>query len=56
MALGLDLALVAERVETEEQVAFLRRYGCELAQGYRFSKPLPEKDFHALRREGWSPS
>jgi EAL domain-containing protein (putative c-di-GMP-specific phosphodiesterase class I) len=54
MAAGLDLALVAEGVETEEQVAFLRRYGCELAQGFLFSRPVPEEEFHALLRE-WRP-
>ena len=37
-ALGLDL--VAERVETAEQADELTRLGCEMAQGYYFSKPL----------------
>jgi diguanylate cyclase (GGDEF)-like protein len=37
----LSLRLVAEGVETAEQVALLQTMGCKLAQGYYFSKPLP---------------
>ncbi len=42
IALGraLNLAVVAEGVETEAQLAFLRAGGCEVAQGYRLSRPL----------------
>lgn len=41
MAKGLDLEVVAEGVENEEQLAFLKQLGCELIQGYYFSEPLP---------------
>ncbi len=44
----LKLATVAEGVETKEQLGFLRTCGCELIQGFYFSKPLPEEKFSEL--------
>ena len=41
MSRTLNLKITAEGVETEEQSASLRRMGCEEAQGYLFSKPMP---------------
>lgn len=41
----LKLVTVAEGVETKEQLGFLRTCGCELIQGFLFSKPMPEDDF-----------
>ncbi|MEV6923126.1 bifunctional diguanylate cyclase/phosphodiesterase [Dactylosporangium sp. NPDC051485] len=41
LAGGLSLQTVAEGVETEEQAATLRALGCEHAQGYLFSRPVP---------------
>jgi diguanylate cyclase (GGDEF)-like protein len=41
MARGLKLAVIAEGVETKEQLAFLRGHGCEAVQGYLLSRPLP---------------
>lgn len=38
---GLNLKTLAEGVETAEQLEFLRALGCDAAQGYWFSKPLP---------------
>ncbi len=46
MAHRLELAVVAEGVETEEQAAFLRRCRCDVAQGYLFGRPV---DVEALR-------
>ncbi|MDN5848359.1 MAG: EAL domain-containing protein, partial [Nitrococcus sp.] len=45
MAHGLKLEVVAEGVETPEQAALLKRWGCDAAQGYFFSPPLPPEDF-----------
>lgn len=42
---SLNLAVIAEGVETEEQEFYLRNRGCQLAQGYFFSKPLKPADF-----------
>jgi len=38
---ALGLKLVAEGVETEQQLAYLRQRHCDLVQGYLFSRPLP---------------
>ena len=44
----LSFPVVAEGVETEGQLAFLREAGCDIVQGYYFSKPLPAHEFEAL--------
>jgi diguanylate cyclase (GGDEF)-like protein len=44
MAQSLRLAVVAEGVETEEQLAFLRREGCDRIQGYLFSAPMSAEE------------
>ncbi|MDH3511809.1 MAG: EAL domain-containing protein [Gammaproteobacteria bacterium] len=48
MARKLDLKVVAEGVELEEQLDFLRRHDCQQIQGFLFSKPLPAREFEAL--------
>ena len=44
MAKSLKLKTVAEGVETSEQLEFFRGEGCDVIQGYLFSKPLPENE------------
>ena len=48
MAQGLNLNTVAEGIEEEYQVEFLANVGCDLIQGYYFSKPLPVEAFEKL--------
>ena len=50
MAHELKLDVIAEGVETDDQVAFLRRRDCHVMQGYLFSEPVPSDAFHALLR------
>lgn len=45
MALGLKLEVIAEGVETEEQLEFLATHGCQKYQGYLFGKPMPADKF-----------
>lgn len=48
MAHTLKLNVIAEGVETEAQYNFLRTHHCDDAQGYYFSKPMPEQEAAAL--------
>jgi len=52
---SLHLQLVAEGVETPEQRAFLRELGCDLMQGFLFSRPLPAAEFDRLIAGGVPP-
>ena len=45
LARKLGIMTVAEGVELEEQVSFLREAGCDLIQGFYFSRPLPVEEF-----------
>lgn len=48
LAQSLNLSVVAEGIESAEQLASLRREKCDRAQGYLFSKPLPAEEFARL--------
>jgi diguanylate cyclase (GGDEF)-like protein len=58
MAESLKLTVIAEGVETEEQMAHLVKQRCYYAQGFAFSKPLPAAEVTRLleRQDGWGQS
>ncbi len=52
MAHSLSLEVIAEGVETEEQLGFLRENGCDVMQGYYFSRPVSAAGMTKLLEEG----
>lgn len=48
LAKQIDLVIIAEGIETEEQSTYLRDLGCDQAQGYYYSKPIPQEDYKKL--------
>ncbi|MBP3857095.1 MAG: EAL domain-containing protein [Ruminiclostridium sp.] len=44
----LNIPVIAEGVETKEQYDLLKKLGCDIIQGYYFSKPIPEEEFEKL--------
>ena len=52
MARWLDLPVIAEGVETREQVNFLLDVGCSYAQGYYYARPMEAAAFEALLTDG----
>lgn len=47
----MNLSVVAEGVETDEQLERLREIGCDYVQGYFFGKPMPEDVFEELMKK-----
>jgi diguanylate cyclase (GGDEF)-like protein len=54
MAHSLNLKVIAEGVETEGQLNYLRDHGCDEMQGYYFSRPVPAAEFAGLLQMGHS--
>ena len=50
IARGLRVSVIAEGVETDDQLVVLRRLGCQYAQGYAFARPMRPADFARLVR------
>jgi EAL domain-containing protein (putative c-di-GMP-specific phosphodiesterase class I) len=48
VAHDLNMDVMAEGVETEEQLGILQQYNCDYLQGYLFNKPLPAEDLLLL--------
>jgi diguanylate cyclase (GGDEF)-like protein/PAS domain S-box-containing protein len=56
LAHSLHLSVVAEGVETEDQLAFLRELGCDTIQGYLFSRPVTADTVLAMAQSGRLPA
>ncbi|MBL6750234.1 MAG: EAL domain-containing protein [Nevskia sp.] len=52
LAHSMNLKVIAEGVESQEQLRFLKLLQCDQIQGYLFAKPLPPGDFEQLLRDG----
>ena len=52
LAHSLNLRVLAEGVETQMQLDFMRQYCCDEIQGYLFSKPISADEFMQLLRNG----
>ena len=55
MARSLNMGVIAEGLENEAQLDFLRQQGCDCYQGYYFSKPLPVKEISEWLQQGAKP-
>ncbi len=53
LAHSLNLKVIAEGVENGEQLEFLRAQGCDMIQGYHFSRPMTVEAFTAKLAAGW---
>jgi len=54
LAKWLDVKIIAEGVETKEQAQNLREMGCNYAQGYYYSKPVPQEEFEEKFLASWA--
>ena len=52
MAHSMKLQVIAEGVENDAQLAYLRRHGCDEMQGYYFSRPVPQEEFEQMLMKG----
>ena len=55
LAESFEVPTIAEGVETEEQMLTLKMMGCDIVQGYYFSRPLPANEFEVYIVENWKP-
>ena len=55
MGRSLELVVIAEGVETEEQLAFLKDRECDQLQGFLFSRPLPAEAFQRFLNDSRAP-
>ena len=53
LAASLNLEIVAEGIETVDQLAALKALGCQMGQGFLFSKPKPHDEAKHLIRQTW---
>ena len=51
LAHSFNIPTIAEGVETEEQMILLKKMGCEIIQGYYFSRPLPAVEFEEYMKK-----
>ena len=56
LAESFEVPTIAEGVETEEQMLTLKMMGCDIVQGYYFSRPLPAAEFEIFIVENWNPA
>src|SRR5471030_2851758 len=52
MAHSMKLEVIAEGVEKDAQLAYLRRHGCDEMQGFYFSRPVPQEEFEQMLHDG----
>ena len=52
MAQSLNKELIAEGIETKDQAKIIQKYGCNQAQGYLYSQPVPLPEFMIMLGEG----
>ena len=55
LAENFEVPTIAEGVETEEQMLTLKMMGCDIVQGYYFSRPLPANEFEVFIVDNWKP-